>query len=65
MKRGRCHVHEEKGRRGVHRFRWQRQIFIRESHLHLLNEPRARSTGNGGNNGSTSADGERRRDWQL
>jgi len=49
-------VHEEKRRRGVHRFRWQHQIFIRESHL--LNELRARSTENGGNNGSTSADGE-------
>ena len=29
-------MHEEKGRRSVHRFRWQHQIFIRESHL--LNE---------------------------
>jgi len=29
-------VHEEEGRRGAHRFRWQHQIFIRESHL--LNE---------------------------
>ena len=31
-------MHEEEGRSGVHRFRWQHQIFIRESHLHLLNE---------------------------
>ena len=29
-------MHEEEGRRGAHRFRWQHQIFIRESHL--LNE---------------------------